>query len=99
MATGVDLAQVAHIAEGVGAVASTAPRNLYLAKHAVGAFKDGDLHWGHHLFQAYCAEEACGSSANDCSSHLLNDYKGVVFHDALANLDADGCHLAGLLGL
>ena len=61
--TRINLPQISHISKCVGAVASSATRNLHLSKHFFLPFKDGDFQLWHQLLGIDGQEESrCAST-------------------------------------
>ena len=71
MAAGIDALQVVDCLKRVGAVATSASRDLDLGQHVLRAFQDGDIHLGAHLLEVDGKEESGGTAAYDSGLHSL----------------------------
>ena len=74
MAAGIDALQVFDLLKGVGTVAASATRDLYLGKYVVRGLKDGNVHLWAHLLEIDGKKESCRTSTDDCCLHIIFGY-------------------------
>ena len=72
VASRIDFCEVAHVLEGVCAVAASASGDLDFSEDVLAALEDGDFHLRAQFLEVDGEEKTCGSTADDGCSHFRN---------------------------